>query len=223
MSTWGDWILNIFFINGFIGTRYVDGAHWYLTILISFIVIISIAKKINIEQTPLFYIIWITIRFLCNIFNIPYLPQLIGGSYIGFILIAVALKYFIENREQYNFKESILWGIVMALGAGSIFIYLGAEQLVELIIIVPLFLGCIYEKLPFMTNKLLVFVGSISYPLYLIHQNISFEIEYYLMCHFGYYNNIYGIIAIFVSVVIAVILSKITCKVSSKYLFLFKK
>lgn len=45
MSTWGDWILNIFFINGFIGTRYVDGAHWYLTILISFIVIISIAKK----------------------------------------------------------------------------------------------------------------------------------------------------------------------------------
>ena len=45
MSTWGDWLLNLFFINGFVGTPYVDGAHWYLTTLVAFIMIVGCAKK----------------------------------------------------------------------------------------------------------------------------------------------------------------------------------
>lgn len=57
MSTWTDWILNLTFINGFLGSPYVDGAHWYLTTLISFIIISGIGGKLKIEKNP-FFLFW---------------------------------------------------------------------------------------------------------------------------------------------------------------------
>lgn len=50
MSTWADCILNLTFINGFMGSPYVDGAHWYLTTFISFTIISGIGKKLKIEK-----------------------------------------------------------------------------------------------------------------------------------------------------------------------------
>ena len=47
-SSWLDYLLNICFLNGFLGTPYVDGAHWYMTTLIAVILIISIARKLCI-------------------------------------------------------------------------------------------------------------------------------------------------------------------------------
>ena len=44
-----------------------------------------------------------------------------------------------------------------------------------------------------MQNKIFIFWGSISYSLYLVHQNIAYEVEYYLVKNFGEWNALIGL------------------------------
>lgn len=205
MSNWIDWILNLFFINGFIGTNYVDGAHWYLTVLISFIVLIGFAKKMNIEKSPFFYILIVLICFIVGKLNIPFLSAFLNINYIGYMCIAISIKaiIFIQSKNNKNFFQ---WVVVFFLGIACIIKYLGIIIGLELICVIPLFIGAIFKKFSFIENNLFLFLGKISYPLYLIHQNIAFEIEYYLTSFFGNYSYYYGIIAIILVIFIAIIL-----------------
>lgn len=67
-----DYFLNITMINGVIHTDYVDGAHWYLTYLIIFYVILGIflASKKNFD---FLIFIWLSIKIIlkCILFRIP--------------------------------------------------------------------------------------------------------------------------------------------------------
>lgn len=80
MSTWTDWLLNLTFINGFLGTPYVDGAHWYLTVLISFIIISGIGKKFKIEKEPLFYFGIIALYLLSIKLHIENITKILGET-----------------------------------------------------------------------------------------------------------------------------------------------
>lgn len=181
MSTWADWLLNLLFINGFIGTPYVDGAHWYMTTLVAVTMVMAIAKKIKQEKSPLFYIAWMGVTLISSFLDIPYVVSLIGGSYAGIISISVALRFVSQKKKETTKKSLLLWTCVALCATGCTAIYNGIVSLLEMLIIIPIFLCCINKKMPFLENRILLFGGSISYPLYLIHQNISFEVEYYFM------------------------------------------
>lgn len=100
-----DYLLNIPFINGYIGTDYVDGAHWYLTILVSGIVIYSIILKYKDKTQCCLLMLWlfsigILLKFKPLVFigTISYSIYLIHQN-IGFIIlnnmIAIVGQYYI--------------------------------------------------------------------------------------------------------------------------------
>lgn len=55
-----------------------------------------------------------------------------------------------------------------------------------------------------MENCVLVFLGTVSYPLYLIHQNISFVIQNVLFEVTGSYTMYWGIIALIIVFLIGI-------------------
>lgn len=200
-----DYFLNLFFVNGFIGTSYVDGSHWYITTLLSIIVIIEVARKFKIDKNPIFYLYWIIVFVVTKVLPYGLATRLVGTNCVGYVFVILAVKYFLQRHGEKS-KEMVLWILVLC---GGCFLIMKCSALLELIIIVPTFLGCYFKKLGFIENKLLLSIGAISYPLYLIHQNTAFVIEYQLMHRVGKYSLWYGAIAIVLVILISALIYEV--------------
>lgn len=105
---------------------------------------------------------------------------------------------------------------VIASGIVAVVFKLGNDVAIILVCVLPLFLACIMKKLPIMECKVLQFLGGISYPLYLVHQNLSYEIEYYLTQYFGLFRIVYGVLAFVVTIPLAYTLHKIEIYVTRR-------
>lgn len=90
---WIEYGWNIAFINGFIGIAYVDGAHWYITTLISLLFITGFFKIIKIQNKEITYLIWmICVICLSKVFHSD-LTHYLGGSYVGIASIGIAINH----------------------------------------------------------------------------------------------------------------------------------
>lgn len=83
---------------------------------------------------------------------------------------------------------------------------MGLEYFITSLFAIPVFMGCILEKFKFIQNGFFVFWGSISYTIYLIHQNITYEVEYYLMKQQGGFNLLIGLAGLSIGVFAGLIL-----------------
>lgn len=161
----------------------VDGAYWTLTIELTFYFImlfVFLSKKLK-------YIAWICLFWLVlsvcfTAFDIPL------GNYIKAILILRFAPLFVAGIIFYllkdNRKDINLHGLVfLSLMAEFYLLYqLDSDYIVFWIIssFYLLFYFFIYNKLEFISNKVLIFLGSISYSMYLIHENIGIGLIYWL-------------------------------------------
>lgn len=73
-------------------------------------------------------------------------------------------------------------------------------------IAIPIVIAATERKIPLLERRYFQFFGMISYPLYLVHQNIGMTIQYRLVNAFCEYTYWYAFIAIVIVVLIAVIL-----------------
>ena len=207
-----DALLNVVLINGFIGTPYVDTAHWYLTYLITFIAIAGIVKYSKIKETyaiPVWilfsYIIRVPIGRLGMPSEVEHFLRIIsgGGNLYPFILGIVIY----ELKKEKSFLEK---GVLLLSAIFSIYNIVMLYNKVAagwIIVFALVFLLCIDCKLNFFSCDVLQKIASISYPLYLIHQNIRYVIILSLRKVVGY--GISVIVAFFVAVFLAVVLYKI--------------
>ena len=209
-----EYLLNVVLLNGFIGVDYVDGAHWYVTYLILFYVILSIIIKLKISPKiylPLWIIVKDTFLLISNVTtSILPLYKLIGGDYIEFIIIGIALNYFIMNKDKLNEnRDKWLYTSITLLSIIQIFIFEGLTIGIGILIFLLMFILAIKEKLKILEKITpIYFIGTISYVLYLIHQNIGYQMILGLNKTFGDYNILYAILTIIVMVGISYIITK---------------
>ena len=194
-----DYVLNIVFINGFIGSPYVDGAHWYLTTLISAIIVVGIIKELGMEWNVYVYVFWMLLEGGCKVFHLKIGDYLLGGSYTGLICIGIAIKAIVEERDKKNkfpdFSPNRYWYILLAISAVYYFGRRGTQSFVYLLISLPVFILARNNSLSILENKIFQFLGKISFELYLCHQNIAYAIEYGLTKYFGCYSFAYAVLA----------------------------
>ena len=187
-----NYLLNVILVNGFISRPYVDGAHWYVTYIVIFTIWFAYFNKKRISNNPMLYeaclIINIIVFFITRYIignNLEVLSRflyiIVGNKFLGFIVIGVCVKFIETSRDR---SEKDKW--LLVLGSSLLFIFISYRSLVMFMFGV-IFTFILYKRnyFSFLTKaSVIVWIGDISYGIYLIHQNIGYSIMNYLRINF---------------------------------------
>jgi len=191
------------------GFTYVDGSYWSLLPELLFYLLMAflmLFKKIN---NVLLYNVPILVICLIHYFwQIPFLWRLL--NYVPLFMIGISFYYIYLGKKENHYHSLIILNLAL-----SIFLYPKVRgdiypitlYAISFTVFVALFYLFVYGKLKFLGNsKSLVFLGTVSYPLYLIHENIGFIIINYFDTYFEMRNFSIGV-AIIISIVLAYIVT----------------
>lgn len=160
----------------------VDGAYWTLFVELSFYMVMGIIFSLN-KMKHIFWIciFWLNLSVVFYFFEIPF------GKYFKVLLLLRYAPLFIGGIGFYLLKnENILRNYILIIS--SLICYLLIFQEVkpsntEMTIVLFIYMVMYFfvlGKLKFLVLKPLLFLGTISYPMYLIHENVGSSIIYWL-------------------------------------------
>lgn len=168
--------VNLTMLQGLTRFRHIDGSYWTLLPELMFYLLIFVLMVVR----QLKYIRVVGVCWLALVF--------VNGYFYKFELLRVFLnlqygQYFYAGILFYLLSQSKgnKWGLYLELLAtyGLAIVPVGNFELTHTLIIAAfytLFFLLIMGKLDFLSTRPLLFLGSISYPLYLLHQNIGYAI-----------------------------------------------
>ncbi len=215
-------LINMTMLQGFVKIRNVDQVYWTLKLELIFYVImyvIFISKKLN-KIVPI-CVGWLLLS-LCSIYITLPLKK-----FIDVLLIVEFAPLFIAGILFYKVKQEKNTSTLIRLLILSTFIVetIWMVKLKDADIISVSVLGVIYliffvfstNSLRFLNNKILLFFGSISYSLYLVHNVVGYAIIYRLR-ETTDNKIIYILVPTVISIVIAYALSILIEKPSMRYI-----
>lgn len=152
---------------------------------------------------------WLILKSLLKvgtkILPIPnFLYMLIGGNYLEFILIGITLRkisnhikngIYIDLSNKYFILNLILFFVSILY----VFVFRGILICFFVLVFILIFIYALNFKSYILSNPVLVFIGNISFIVYLIHQNIGYQLLLF------FYNFVDLIYIIFVFTIIILI------------------
>lgn len=161
-------LVNFTMLPSLFHTKAVDGVYWTLLIEMAFYFLVFIILVLKSKKHVSFYcFIYLLVAFCYfNIFH--YRPYV----YYGSLFIAGIHLYKIWNGD-------IHWTNHLPIAGSFLLVCYSLNLTATLISLacILLFYLFIYGGADFLKNKALTFLGQISYPLYLLHQNIGHAIQ----------------------------------------------
>lgn len=203
-----DMLINFSMVQYILGIDSVDGVYWTLLIELNFyfwifmIYIFSSLKRIENISFVILILANVTLGFGYNeiyiIFKI--FEQLFVLEYIPFFIMGI-MFYKIYNNEAKYFSY-----FVLVFSMLTTFFVCKDNSLIVLSIIYITFFLFVFNFLNWLAIKPLVYLGTVSYSLYLTHQNIGYIFMNKLIS-IGININISIVLAIILSIVIATIMT----------------
>lgn len=175
-----DIIMNFTMFHQFFGFKHIDGAYWSLLpellfyLLMAFLMVLGFLKR--------FYLVNSFLLALCTIHffhPLRIVGKILDLDYVLLFFIGICF-YRLKNNTSLKLEHFF---IILNLIIAS-FLYQKVQPsnslyiiLFSFTVIVVVYYLFLYDKLRWMGNiKLLIFLGNISYALYLVHQNIGYVI-----------------------------------------------
>lgn len=198
-----DLLVNITMIPNLLGFRTIDGVYWSLQVELLFYFLMIILLQFKLLKSVFgLMITWLVIGVLVHYFHIPYLKVYLITAYSYLFIAGISFyKIWTNKGLPDNLKYHFL--IVLCL------IYGFAKDIEEGFVVLlcfGLFYLFIFQKLKFITDfklfKPFVFLGDISYSLYLIHQFIGMIIIFHLSKYIENY-----LILLIVPIIISILLA----------------
>lgn len=180
-TSWKDALLNLtmFYrvLRVFTEIKDVDGAYWSLLPELQFyllMLLVFVSKQL--KNIKIISLIWLCLIVVESFFyHIRFLGLLIDLQFGGFFIAGILFyKIGIE-------KEKSIWNhlfILTTLFVNILFYYKINQTgcFIMLPLVYFIFYLFIYGKLRWLAVRPLLFLGTISYPLYLIHQNLGYTL-----------------------------------------------
>lgn len=217
--TFHDFLINLTMIPNLIGFQAIDGVYWSLEVelLFYFLMIILLQFKL-LKFIFEVLIVWLLGGIFINYFKIQYLNVILMTNYSYLFIIGILFFKIWTKKYDINIKYHLLILLCVLYGFAKNI----EEGFVALFCVVVFYLF-IYDKLTKILNlsffRWFIFLGNISYPLYLIHQFIGMILIFYLSEFIDNYF-ILLIIPSLISIVIAWIITNFLEKTIQEY---FKK
>lgn len=199
--TLGTALFNGLMFHGLFGVDDVDGVYWTLLVELTFyfwmflfyyfsrlgwvelalavIVIFSVLHSAQLIVVP---------SYVYKIFIMRDIPQFLAGICI----------YKIVNVDKSKLQSILVLCLCLI---STLFIY-STQIFIVFSFFYLIFYAAVSGKLKILSAKPLVFLGGISYSLYLLHQNIG-----YILINIGYQAGFSPVISIFVALCLVILLS----------------
>jgi peptidoglycan/LPS O-acetylase OafA/YrhL len=187
--------MNLTMLPGLLGARAIDGVYWTLEkeLIFYFFIALIILFQVKVKDFKFIFFSWTAcaivtsvIKLGCNI-DTPITDafvRLLLLDWVGFFAVGVFLCMYDRNFID---RSTAMFGITIASASAVLWHF---EDLFPVATVIAIFILCCSYKFSVLTLPPVVFLGTISYPLYLIHQNVGyvtllqlstkFEISYYL-------------------------------------------
>jgi len=172
--SFGAFLVNLTMMQGILKMGYVDVAHWVLPILVIFYAAIALvyAAKLDRHLLPI-CLIFVSMQIAYWLMHSRYGFDIPGENFLllthGHLLILGVSFYYIKEGKQLS-----LWHFVPFLCILAHMFVANKTSIMVVCGFTVLLYGFSRGWLQFMAIRPLLFLGSISYSLYLIHQNIGY-------------------------------------------------
>jgi peptidoglycan/LPS O-acetylase OafA/YrhL len=198
-----DLLANVTMVPDVFGYKRIDGAYWSLLPEIMFYICVAGLIVINkVQDVRLLSIVWLLLMFGSLFMDIMPLRILFNLKF-GYLFLIGINFYEIKFKKPSFYNHLIITGCILM---GLLKTENNIKQIL-LITIVIVFYLFVYDKLNWLKTKPLIFLGKISYPLYLIHQFIGYLIIYFLI-NSGIHNPVVLLLApIIILIIVSFILT----------------
>lgn len=193
------YLVNLSMLHGYLGVKHIDAVYWSLLVELKFYFLVFLLIIFRqIQNTKYFLGVWLAISILLSTYD--------GASILRFFLFPEWSAYFIAGATFYLvylegltlYKAVIilvaylqaLWNayfssIGMIQHYGVEFDYLVIFGVIS--VFFSLFFLIAIKKMNVLNRTEFVLLGALTYPLYLLHQNIGFMIFNELHSHVSKY------------------------------------
>jgi peptidoglycan/LPS O-acetylase OafA/YrhL len=182
------YLFNLSLISSAFGVEDIDGVYWTIMIEIKFYLMIFLLLYFGcIDKIKYFLAAWLVASITSQLFTLPYA--------ITFFLLQGSSPYFVAGACCYLIrKEGLDWlNILLLITSYFYALFVLDQHIVTLenhynteynfmivISIISVFFGLFillaFNKLQVINKPFMLKLGVITYPLYLLHQNIGYEI-----------------------------------------------
>lgn len=188
-------ITNTFFVNSFIGISYIDGAHWYITYLLIFLLWSHMISYLGLHNYRWTYYAWGSIAVLSNFladidFSIIWLNLVFGvmrlitgGAYTYILIPGIMITSIVDKRnnvvvsnkivQECNFIKEIGLIIFCDIFIG---IHFGIDTMIFTIVAQIITFNAYERKMKVFNSSVFVVFGGTTYYVYLVHQQIGYMI-----------------------------------------------
>ncbi|WP_187263979.1 acyltransferase family protein [Pontibacter beigongshangensis] len=184
-TSFTDFLINLTMFQKLVGVPEVDGVYWtlfYEWMFYLMLLVIFVTRKLD----KILYIgaVWMALNFVnMHLYEIPFASKLLNLYYGAFFYSGI-LFYLLKFKPEVRKHVQVQLAIVAAM-ALSFYIEKGLTDVLIIGGMYLVFFLSISGKLDFMSNRVFLFLGSISYPLYLFHQYIGYIIINNIKDYFG--------------------------------------
>lgn len=197
--SWETLLVNTTMFHEFFGYAHVDGVYWTLSIELAFYILAFAALVCGLLRFADYVCLaWLAVSF----------AQVLLALDLGLIEKALLLKYnllFVSGIAFYRLwsgQGRWLPGVCIALATVLAWLRFDTELALTITVWVAVFALVIRGGLQWLNQRVLLWLGSVSYSLYLIHQNIG-----YGLIQWGYEAGVSPLISVGGSLLISFILA----------------
>ncbi|WP_303317681.1 acyltransferase [Flavivirga abyssicola] len=195
-------IMNFSMFQGLFNIKNIDGSYWSLLPELLFYLLMAMIYRFKLMSRIIYVsVIWLLL-IIASTFKHSLLDIFLNLRFGMFFLAGIQF-YRIRFEKDSLYEHLIIFGCLLSI----YIVRKDLEYFLFSILIFGFFYLFIYNKLSFLNTKLFLFLGFISYPLYLLHQNIGYIIIY-LLQQKGVNEYLSILIAIAISILFAWIISK---------------
>ena len=189
-ATFGQYLINLTMLNEFFGIRSIDGVYWSLAVEIHFYLLVALVLLAGqIRHALWFLVAWLAISILMDVLpkDINFMPRLRSMFIVdsAYYFIAGATCYLVRANGASILKSMVIllawlmgtWTSIQSLAGLEAHYQTTINPLVVGLLIALFFVVVLlmsFRQTGFLAKRRWITLGALTYPLYLLHQNLGY-------------------------------------------------